>query len=114
MAAAQLMAVAVDGVPDFLRYHDVRTALPTREATIPSPRRLHVARSLKRGLTPLGVKFSLRWAGLDRRSFVAILPLVNGPAYAEPHTSDGEQHDGRDKPLLQNIVLPAFHYSHER
>ena len=71
-------------------------------------------RSLQGGGTPLGVKFGLRWLSLcrslGRHSFVAVLPLVDGPAHADTGETDGDQDHGGDEPLFHDVL----HYNHRQ
>ena len=78
--------------------------------------RLDVTSRLERRCAPLGVQLGLRRARLrgsrwHQRNFVIALPLVEGPAYAEPDATNGDQYYGRDKPILHSTVLFAPHYT---
>ena len=81
--------------------------------------RLDVTSRLERRCAPLGVQLGLCWPSRlrgcgDRRDFAVALPLVDGPAYAEAHATNGDQHYGGDKPILHSAVLFAPHYNHGR
>lgn len=70
-----------------------------------------------------GIELGLCWArpyrgyGLllpNGSRFATPLPLVEGPAHAESHSPNGEQHDSRNKPVLHGLFLLASHYNDER
>ncbi len=73
-----------------------------------------LASRLESGCTELGVKLRLRWAGLDGRSLVAVLPLVDGPAQADTREANGDQHYGGYEPLFHHALLTTPHYNDER
>ena len=107
------MAVAVDSVLDLLGDVNGGAQLLVKSAGATTAR-LDVPRSLKRGLTPLGIKLSLCWAGLDGRSLVAVLPLVNEPAHPDASKAYGDQDYGGDEPLFHGVLLSTPHYNRER
>lgn len=66
--------------------------------------RLGIAESFQRSLASLGVQLCLRWASPDGDGgFVAVLPLINGPAHAETQAADGEEEYGGNEPPFRHV-----------
>jgi len=115
---AALMAVTVDSPLNLLG--DVNPgALLSASYAGAAAAGLNVPSCGQRGLAALSIKLRLRWASLaggcgGGRRFAAVPPLVDGPAHAQSHGTNGDQYYDGDKPVLHGNVLFAPHYSHER